>query len=136
MSRRYALDTNIISFIMRGDKQVVDTYHQMSDRGDTFVIPIAVYYEVRRGLLATGATAKMKSFERLCWWFDVEEMGIDEWEKAAQIHASLRKRGTPLGRDDGDIFIAAQCIINGYTLVTDNTGDFERVDELKTVNWK
>ena len=42
----------------------------------------------------------------------------------------------PIGKDDGDIFIAAQCIVNDYTLVTDNTGDFERINGLKTVNWK
>jgi predicted nucleic acid-binding protein len=38
---------------------------------------------------------------------------------------------------DADIFIAAHCIINGYTLVTDNTSDFQRIGcGIKIVNWK
>jgi tRNA(fMet)-specific endonuclease VapC len=100
------------------------------------VIPVAAYYEVRRGLWAVGATAKMKTFDKLCKRYDVEEMNLAMWEKAAQIHATLRTRGTPLGRDDGDIFIAAQCIVKGYTLVTDNTSDFGRIEGLSFINWK
>lgn len=37
---------------------------------------------------------------------------------------------------DSDILIAAYCIVNDYTLVTDNTSDFERIEGLKFVNWK
>jgi len=48
----------------------------------------------------------------------------------------LEERGLPVGNKDADIFIAAHCIVNDYTLVTDNTGDFERIDGLKFVNWK
>jgi predicted nucleic acid-binding protein len=56
--------------------------------------------------------------------------------KAAEIKADLKKRGLPIGKKDGDIFIAAHRIINDYTLVTDNTDDLQNINGLKFVNWK
>jgi len=131
----YALDTNIISFMLKGEKKVSNAFLHANDDGHIFIIPIAVYYEIRRGLLAVNATVQIQAFKKLCDSFDVEEMNTEIWEKAAKIWAVLRKSGTPLGKDDGDIFIAAHCIIHDYTLVTDNTGDFERIEGLKFVNW-
>ena len=131
----YALDTNIISFMLKGNEGIFDSYRKASAKGHVFIIPAVVYYEIRRGLLAVDATVQMQAFEKMCNTFEVEEMTIDAWEKASQIWTALRKKGTPLGRDDGDIFIAAQCIVNDYTLVTDNTGDFVRIDGLKFINW-
>ena len=132
----YALDTNIVTYMIKGDVKVNDTLRQENDKGHIFIIPAAVYYEIRRGLLAVNATAQMQAFKKLCDSFDVEEMNIDTWEEAAKIWATLRKSGTTLGKDDGDIFIAAHCILHDYTLVTDNTSDFTRIKGLKFTNWR
>jgi len=131
----YALDTNIISFMLKRNKEILDAYMNANAKGHVFVIPIAVYYEIRRGLLAVNATVQMQAFTKLCSAFDVVEMDINAWEKASQIWASLRTEGTPLGKDDGDIFIAAQCITSAYTLVTDNVGDFSRIEGLSYISW-
>jgi len=132
----YALDTNIISYMLKGDIKISTSFRQENDKGNIFIIPVAVYYEIRRGLLAVNATAQMQAFKKLCDSFDVEEMNINSWEEAAKIWASLRKSGTTLGKDDGDIFIAAHCILNNYTLVTDNISDFIRINGLKFVSWR
>jgi predicted nucleic acid-binding protein len=63
-------------------------------------------------------------------------MSEEEFILAAKIKAKLTEQGTPIGEKDGDIFIASHCIVNGYTLVTNNTKDFNRIEELKIVNWK
>jgi len=55
---------------------------------------------------------------------------------AAKLKANLVEKGTPIGNKDADIFIAAYCLNNGYTLVTDNTNDFERIEGLQVINWK
>ncbi len=34
-----------------------------------------------------------------------------------------------------DLFIVAQCLSRGLILVTNNTGEFERVPGLKLENW-
>ena len=36
---------------------------------------------------------------------------------------------------DDDIFIAAFCIANSYTLITRNTKDFANIQGLKLLNW-
>jgi len=55
------------------------------------------------------------------------------WVKAAHIYADLRKMGFTVS--DDDIFIAAFCLLNEYTLVTRNTKDFENITGLQQVNW-
>jgi predicted nucleic acid-binding protein len=63
-------------------------------------------------------------------------MGEAEFRLSARLKAELVEKGIPIGNKDADIFIAAYCIINGYTLVTDNINDFNRIDKLKFINWK
>ena len=132
----FALDTNIISFMVKGDEVVCNAFRSANSEQNIFVIPIPAYYEIRRGLLAVNALTQMKAFDKLCESFDIKEMNLESWEMAANIWANLRRRGSPVGKDDGDIFIAATCIVNDYTLVTDNTCDFIRIEGLKFVNWK
>ena len=91
------------------------------------------YYEVRRGLLASDATTKMKSFEELCAVLGISELTIPDMKTASAIYAKLKRQGNLI--DDSDILIAAQCVENGYTLVTNNERHFERVDGLHFVNW-
>ena len=131
----YALDTNIISFMLKKNVGIINAFHNANDEGHIFVVPVVAYYEICRGLMAVNATTQMQAFNDLCDVFDVVEMSLEAWEKAAQIWSALRKSGNPLGRDDGDIFIAAQCIVSGYTLVTDNISDFNRIMGLRYISW-
>ena len=64
---------------------------------------------------------------------DTAEMSLDVWKKATEIYIELKNIGQLIG--DADILIASYCLVNGYTLVTRNTNDFERIDSLKVVNW-
>ena len=81
----YALDTNILSFMIKQNVGIINSFRKANDAGSIFVIPVTVYYEIRRGLLAVNAATQMKEFEKLCETFYVKEMCIDSWEKAAQI---------------------------------------------------
>ena len=54
-------------------------------------------------------------------------------EKAAAVYASLRLAGFTVG--DADILIAAFCIVNGCTLVTNNTKDFINIPEVHLADW-
>ena len=131
----YALNTNIISFMLKRNTEIINAWRTANDNGHIFVIPVVVYYEIRRGLLAVNATAQMQAFADLCEILNAVEMSHDAWEKSAQIWSALKKSGNMLGRDDGDVFIAAQCIVSEYTLVTDNTSDFSRIDGLRYISW-
>lgn len=129
----FALDTNIISYLLKGDKNIAARIAQETERGNDVIIPPIVYYEIKRGLLAVNATRQMQVFEKLCASTVVGEIDRAVLDVAANTHATLRKAGTPV--DDADILIAAYCIRNVYTLVTNNTKHFEVIDGLKHVNW-
>ena len=130
----YALDTNIISYMLRQDKNVCEQYLTESQNGHECVIPPVAYYEIKRGLLATNAFAKARDFDILCQEFEVGEMNTQIWDEAARLYATHRQRGEPV--EDADLFIAAFCIANNYTLVTDNKRHFEHINGLQLVNWK
>jgi predicted nucleic acid-binding protein len=54
-------------------------------------------------------------------------------EHAATVYAALRRSGRTV--EDADILISAFCIVNGYTLVTNNTKHFADIDGLQLANW-
>jgi predicted nucleic acid-binding protein len=93
-----------------------------------------VSYEVKRWLLANDMKKKLAKFNDLC--YELAEFEFDKavWQKSIQIYVELSRRGELI--DDADIFIAAFCIVNAITLVTNNTNHFKRVSDLKFVNWK
>ena len=54
-------------------------------------------------------------------------------QTAARIRAELERQGTPIG--PYDLLIAGQALANGFTLVTNNTSEFQRVTGLKLESW-
>ena len=135
----YALDTNIISFLLRSDKnpQVAQKFKDSLRQGDTYVIPPLCYFEIYWHLLWKKATKQRSVFIDL-YNNSATKMHMSEAEfhLATYIKADLIEKGTPIGDKDADIFIAAYCIVNDYTLVTDNVSDFSRITDLRVVNWK
>ncbi len=51
----------------------------------------------------------------------------------AKIRSQLEARGVPIGGND--LFIAAQALSLGLTVVTDNDAEFRRIDGLSVENW-
>jgi len=129
----YAVDTNIISFLLRGDKHLQEKIYREANGGRGVIIPPIAYYETRRGLVDYHAPVKLAAFEQLCNMLGVDEMDVETLNKAAGIYAALKKVGQLI--EDSDILIAATCLVNDYTLITDNTRHFERIDGLQVVNW-
>ena len=101
------------------------------------MIPPLCCYEILWHLLRKSAIAQLSVFNRIYKnsAFNVN-MNEKAFAKSAEIKAELAKTGTPIGGSDADVFIAAYCIINDYTLITNNTKEFERIRGLKMDNWK
>jgi predicted nucleic acid-binding protein len=129
----YALDTNIVSYILRKQANVINKLEGEIDKGNKVVIPPIVYYEVRRGLLASNAIAKTIVFEALFADLSIDVIDKNTLDGAAAEYARLRKAGQTI--QDADLFIAEYCVLNGFTLVTNNIKHFEIVRNLKYVNW-
>ena len=131
-----ALDSNIVSYMLQDNEEINKQTDSITKNGHALIIPAIVDYEIRRGLLAKNYLKKLRKFEQLEQVIKVGEFDLPVWRKAAEIYAALSRQGKPVGTNfDGDIFIAAYCIINGYTLITCNKDHFTRIDGLQFENW-
>ena len=131
----YALDSNIVTYALKGNAEIRRKMENVTATGDSLTIPHIVYFEIKRWLLEVGAKAKQIAFEQMLH-DDIMLEPIDKavWDAAAKLYVVSRKNGKPIS--DADLIIAAFCIANDYTLVTNNTRHFKRIDGLQLVNWK
>jgi len=129
----FALDTNIVSYILQKREEVIDRLDAEIAQGNEVVIPPIVYYEIRRGLIYSGATTKADLFNELLSDLEIESIDAATLDVAAAEYARLRKAGTPI--EDADLLIGAYCVEKGYTLVTNNDKHLKLVSGLSITNW-
>jgi predicted nucleic acid-binding protein len=129
----YALDTNAIIDVLNKEAGIVKRFNDAVKDNAPMVIPSAVDYEISRGFYHTPNPRKEAVYNNMRQNCPIIDVSADTWDRAAKIWAKLRKSGFTVG--DADILIAAVCLVNGYTLVTANTKDFENISGLQMVNW-
>jgi tRNA(fMet)-specific endonuclease VapC len=129
--KRYALDSNIVSYVLKKKIRVTDRLRDEIDKGNSVIIPPTVYYEVTRGLAYINAANKMKIFTALCSG-GIGALDKTVFDRAVTIYCDLRKKGVVI--DDNDILIAAFCQTYNLTLVTNNIKHFESIPLLME-NW-
>jgi tRNA(fMet)-specific endonuclease VapC len=131
MNRRFMLDTDTISFVLRGEGRAAEnlTAHAPSE----VCMSALSLSELRFG-------AERRRSKRLQRLIDVFTATIDvvPFDSAAagafgRVCSALESKGIPIGIFD--TLIAAHAVSLGLTLVTNNTKHFARVRELKTENW-
>jgi tRNA(fMet)-specific endonuclease VapC len=130
--KRYALDSNIVSYILRKNTTVTSRLREEINKGNSAIIPPTVYYEITRGLTYINAVAKMRIFTALCSG-GIGALHKTTFDRAVSIYCDLRKKGIVI--DDNDILIAAFCQTYNLTLVTNNTKHFADIHNLLTENW-
>ena len=138
MKKAYALDTNTISYLLRGEGNVDMHFQREIIWGhNSYAIPHIVVYEIKRWLNDNPTKQKQEFAEAFDMLFQSVEKHADlsanVWDNAADIYIQLKQNGQLIG--DADIVIAAYCLVNDYTLVTRNINDFLRIAGLKHVNW-
>jgi tRNA(fMet)-specific endonuclease VapC len=131
--RRYMLDTDTCSYIMKRSHQTVMKRLRAVPVADVCISVITkseLLYGVdvspRREQDATALQAFLPHVEVL-------EFPEDAASHYAQIRADLKKRGQMIGAND--LFIAAHARSLGLRLVTNNTAEFGRVKGLTLENW-
>ena len=129
----YFLDTNIISYYMKGSDLIEEKIASIITNGDIIRIPIVVFYEIRRGLLAIGAVNKLSIFENIVQIFGLEPMTTKTFLIASEIYANLTQKGQII--EDSDIFIGAVAIENDAILITNNSRHLRRIEGLQIEVW-
>jgi len=130
----YALDTNTVSFIIKGNASLAGRLAGEILKGNRIVLPPVALYEIRRWLLFNHSGNKAEAFDELCAGLDLEDMPKEAFEIAAGEHARLKREGYTL--DDADLFIAGFCMGNDYVLITNNSKHFNLIGGLKTEDWR
>lgn len=86
---------------------------------------------------AYNSARKEQNLEKLLLLFKrFHSLSFDDkcTEIYADIRAQLSKKGTPIGSND--LLIAAIALANDLTLVTHNTREFDRIQNLKLEDWE
>lgn len=136
---RYTLDSNTTSDILKNDIIIKTIYEESLLVGDYIYINPISYYEIRRWLLYKGYTNRSKKFDEMrgaCELILMDDISI--FDKAAEIHAELQRRGK-VDIGDCDILIASIAYIKNLIIVTRNMSHFgfikDFIPDLEIVNW-
>lgn len=130
----YFFDTNIISYLLNGNRSVLERWAALARNDADFSIPSIAYYEIKRGLLAKGATTKLARFTDFADRIGITELTRSTLDIASQIYADLSKTGKII--EDDDIFIGASALEHGAILVTNNERHLGRIAGLNVEVWK
>ena len=136
MKKTYMLDTNICSFIMRERPlELLKALQAHVENKDRIVISAITYAEMRFGAIGKKASPKhnvivdefMSRIDSVLAW---DQAAV---EATALIKKDLSDKGSPIGANDNAI--AGHAIASGCVLVTNNTREFERVQDLHIEDW-
>jgi tRNA(fMet)-specific endonuclease VapC len=129
---RYLLDTNVVSDLIRNPQgRVAEHIRRVGEAQVCTSIIVAA--ELRYGAAKRGSPRLAAQLEAVLGCLDVLALETPADAAYGLIRTRLEQAGRPIGSDD--LLIAAQAIALGYTIVTDNEGEFARVDGLLRENW-
>ena len=130
---RYMLDTNICIYAIKHKPEQVFMRLQEHDPIDICISSVT-YAELVHGVEKSKAIERNRVALALLL-ANIEIMNFDSLaaESYGKIRADLEKAGTPIG--PLDMMIAGHAKALGYTVVTNNTKEFERVKGLTLENW-
>jgi tRNA(fMet)-specific endonuclease VapC len=129
----YMLDTDISSYIMKRSHEAVLRKLQKVPIG-VVCISVITKSELLFGVeMSPRREQDGAALDEYLRHVEVLDFPDEAALHYAQIRAALKARGTMIGAND--LFIAAHARALGLTLVTNNAGEFGRVQYLKIENW-
>ncbi len=129
---RYLLDTNIVSDLVRNPQGKVT--QRIREIGETQVCTsIIVASELRFGAEKKGSARLTAQLEAVLRGLPVLPFEAPADAAYGLIRARLERIGKVIGGND--MLIAAHALALGCAIVTDNIGEFCRVQNLRCENW-
>jgi tRNA(fMet)-specific endonuclease VapC len=134
MTTLYMLDTNMVSYIVKGHSKAARNRMLHSNEDEVICVSTITEAEIRYGLAKRPEATALR--ERMEWFLAATKVlpwGRDEAMAYGTLRAKLESSGKSL--ENMDLQIAAHAIAAGAILVT-NDQAFAQVDELRaSVNW-
>ena len=130
---RYMLDTNICIYAIKHmPREVIERLNEHNP--NEICISSVTYAELIQGVEKSKAVEKNRTTLTLLL-ADIEILPFDTGaaEGYGEIRAELERKGIPIG--PLDMMIAGHAKSLGYTVVTNNIKEFDRIDGLRLENW-
>lgn len=130
---RYMLDTNICIYLIKHKPPQV--FEKLQEHNpDEICISAVTYAELVHGVEKSKAVERNRlALTILLSNIEILDFDMKAAEEYGRIRADLEKKGTPIG--PLDMMIAGHAKSLGYTVVTNNVGEFKRVEGLQHENW-
>ena len=128
----YLLDTNILSDLVRNPQgRVAEHIREVGDA--RICTSIIVASELRYGAAKRESPRLTRQLDAVLDVLDALPFEAPADITYGRLRSKLEREGQPIGGND--LLIAAQTLTLRYTLVTDNEGEFSRIDDLERENW-
>jgi tRNA(fMet)-specific endonuclease VapC len=127
MNGKIALDTSVVIRYLNGNPEIVNQVLQFS----SVILPVTVVGELIFGAENSGKKLQKTNYFQFIDACEVLPMGRKTAEIYAKNRLKLKQKGKPI--PENDIWIAAQCIENNWTLASDS--DFTYIDGLSIEQW-
>jgi tRNA(fMet)-specific endonuclease VapC len=131
---RSLLDTDIVSYYLRGDQDVVSNVQEYLKQHPILNISYITWFEILSGLEYKRARRQIQEFEEFvqnCQLFNISESSI---HRSAVVSGQLRRSGITIG--NSDLLISGIALEHDLMLITNNEKHFRQVPGLKVGNWK
>ncbi|MCI5603378.1 MAG: type II toxin-antitoxin system VapC family toxin [Clostridiales bacterium] len=130
---RYMLDTNICIYLIK--HKPLQVFEKLQEHNpDEICISAVTYAELVHGVEKSKAVERNRlALTILLSNIEILDFDMKAAEEYGRIRADLEKKGTPIG--PLDMMIAGHAKSLGYTVVTNNVGEFKRVEGLQHENW-
>ena len=126
------LDTNIVIYVIKKKPLVVlDIFNKHA--GEICISSITLSELFHGAEKSSLIEQNLKLVEDFISRLEVINYGIKASSHYGEIRADLERKGTIIGVND--LHIAGHARSEALTLVTNNMGEFERVEALRLENW-
>lgn len=127
------LDTNICIYVIK--KKPIQVLQKLQELNPEEVcISSITYAELIHGVEKSKAIEKNRvALSLLFSNMKILDFDVTAANEYGKIRADLEKKGTPIGIMD--MMIAGHAKSLNYIVITNNTKEFERVEDLKIENW-
>ncbi len=129
---RYLLDTTMVSDPVRNPQgRVTERIRQVGEAQVCTSIIVAA--ELRYGAAKRGSPKPTAQLEAVPGAIEVLPFEAPADAAYGLLRTRLEQAGRPIGGND--LLIAAQVMALRHTLITDNTREFARIEDLPLENW-
>jgi tRNA(fMet)-specific endonuclease VapC len=129
----YLLDTNIVSYWMRGHQTLLERIksHSPKDLSIAAITLAEIYYGIEKS--PVKKKERRSKIEQIRSILEIHPFDETAAAKYGIIRAQLEKAGQVIS--ERDLQIASIAMANRLCVVTHNTSEFNRVEKLKVEDW-